>query len=179
MKPGEERDEGREGEEEDAGAFDVSFIKGKLGKRGGAGPKRGKKGAGDAGDRKKGAADKKPKQKARFHGCRSAAGCSATAAHRLHVSLSPSTICRLQILCIHGPLSWKACHRLYLIASEHGRHCLAAQRSEIQYLSSRRLHASGARTMARARSWTTRRRRTARGALGVAWTSAPQWPTSV
>lgn len=43
----------------------MSSIKGKLGKRGGGGPKRGKKGAApEAADKKKAAADpKKPKQK--------------------------------------------------------------------------------------------------------------------
>jgi len=51
----------KEGEVEN-GAFDVSTIKGKLGKRTGAGPKRGKKGASEANDKKK-ADPKKPKQK--------------------------------------------------------------------------------------------------------------------
>ena len=76
----------------------MSTIKGKLGKRGVAGPKRGKKGAGDKGDKKKGAADKKPKQKVRCYGCRSIAACRATAAHKSHVSMSFSTIRRLQVL---------------------------------------------------------------------------------
>ena len=83
----------------------MSTIKGKLGKRGVAGPKRGKKGAGDTGDKKKGAADKKPKQKVSCHGCRSTAAYRATAAHRLHASMSLSTICRLQVLHVYGPLS--------------------------------------------------------------------------
>ncbi len=57
-----DRDAEKQGSEED-GAFDVSNIKGKLGKRAGAGPKRGaKKGAGEGADKKK-ADSKKPKQK--------------------------------------------------------------------------------------------------------------------
>ena len=60
-----DRDAEKQGEEEDDGAFDVSNIKGKLGKRTGAGPKRGgKKGAGEGADKKK-ADTKKPKQKVR------------------------------------------------------------------------------------------------------------------
>ena len=57
-----DRDAEKRGSEED-GAFDVSNIKGRLGKRTGAGPKRGgKKGAGESADKKKADA-KKPKQK--------------------------------------------------------------------------------------------------------------------
>ena len=66
MGAGEERDEAKakeqNGDEEEEGAFDVSNIKGRLGKRPTAGGKRGKKGAGEDSDKKKAEA-KKPKQK--------------------------------------------------------------------------------------------------------------------
>ena len=57
-----DRDAEKQESEED-GAFDVSNIKGRLGKRAGAGPKRGaKKGTSEGADIKKGDV-KKPKQK--------------------------------------------------------------------------------------------------------------------
>ena len=65
MGAGEEKEEAKakkEEEEEEDGAFDVSNIKGRLGKRPAAGGKRGKKGAGEDNEKKKAEA-KKPKQK--------------------------------------------------------------------------------------------------------------------
>ena len=65
MGAGEEKEETKAKEknaEEEDGAFDVSNIKGRLGKRQTAGGKRGKKGAGEDPEKKKAEA-KKPKQK--------------------------------------------------------------------------------------------------------------------
>ena len=71
MGAGEEKEEVKakeKDEEEEDGAFDVSNIKGRLGKRPTAGSKRGKKGAGDDSDKKKAEA-KKPKQKVSMMRC--------------------------------------------------------------------------------------------------------------
>ena len=65
MGAGEEKNEAKakeKDEEDEDGAFDVSNMKGRLGKRPTAGGKRSKKGAGEDSDKKKAEA-KKPKQK--------------------------------------------------------------------------------------------------------------------
>ena len=96
--PGEERDEGKEGEEENDGAFDVSTIKGKLGKRGVAGPKRSKKGAGrhrrqEEGRRRQEAQAEGALPWMQKHSCLQSHSCPHMAC-----SMSLSTIRHLQVL---------------------------------------------------------------------------------